>query len=203
MDTYVYEYGSGLYVNLTNRCNNNCAFCLRHTNQGVGSHRLWLEHEPTAEQVIEKMQDLSAYEEVVFCGFGEPTLAWETLKQIAAYVKQQGKPVRVNTNGLGNLANGRDITPEAEGLVDTFSISLNAATPEAYQELCHSQYGLQALSALLEFAKLASRCVPHVVFTVVDSIGPEEIEKSRELAQRCGAKLRVRAYVENWEESAD
>ena len=56
MDTYVYEYGSGLYVNLTNRCNNNCAFCLRHTNQGVGSHRLWLEHEPTAEQVIEKMQ---------------------------------------------------------------------------------------------------------------------------------------------------
>ena len=141
MDTYVYEYGSGLYVNLTNRCNNNCAFCLRHTNQGVGSHRLWLEHEPTAEQVIEKMQDLSAYEEVVFCGFGEPTLAWETLKQIAAYVKQQGKPVRVNTNGLGNLANGRDITPEAEGLVDTFSISLNAATPEAYQELCHSQYG--------------------------------------------------------------
>ena len=113
MDTYVYEYGSGLYVNLTNRCNNNCAFCLRHTNQGVGSHRLWLEHEPTAEQVIEKMQDLSAYEEVVFCGFGEPTLAWETLKQIAAYVKQQGKPVRVNTNGLGNLANGRDITPEA------------------------------------------------------------------------------------------
>ena len=203
MDTYVYEYGSGLYVNLTNRCNNNCAFCLRHTNQGVGSHRLWLEQEPTAEQVIEKMQDLSAYEEVVFCGFGEPTLAWETLKQIAAYVKQQGKPVRVNTNGLGNLANGRDITPEAEGLVDTFSISLNAATPEAYQELCHIQYGLQALPALLEFAKLASRCVPHVVFTVVDSIGPEEIEKSRELAQRCGAKLRVRAYVENWEESAD
>ena len=135
MDTYVYEYGSGLYVNLTNRCNNNCAFCLRHTNQGVGRHRLWLEHEPTAEQVIEKMQNLSAYEEVVFCGFGEPTLAWETLKQVAAYVKRQGKPVRVNTNGLGNLANGRDITPEAKGLVDTFSISLNASTPEAYQEL--------------------------------------------------------------------
>ncbi len=133
MDTYVYEYGSGLYVNLTNRCNNNCAFCLRHTNQGVGRHRLWLEHEPTAEQVIEKMQNLSAYEEVVFCGFGEPTLAWETLKQVAAYVKRQGKPVRVNTNGLGNLANGRDITPEAKGLVDTFSISLNASTPEAIQ----------------------------------------------------------------------
>lgn len=74
MDTYVYEYGSGLYVNLTNRCNNNCAFCLRHTNQGVGSHRLWLEHEPTAEQVIEKMQDLSAYERS--CSVALESLPW-------------------------------------------------------------------------------------------------------------------------------
>ena len=110
MDTYVYEYGSGLYVNLTNRCNNNCAFCLRHTNQGVGRHRLWLEHEPTAEQVIEKMQNLSAYEEVVFCGFGEPTLAWETLKQVAAYVKRQGKPVRVNKMYIRDRRMGAEVS---------------------------------------------------------------------------------------------
>lgn len=199
MDTYVYEYGKGLYVNLTNRCNNNCAFCLRHTNQGVGKHRLWLENEPAADAVIERMQDLSAYEEVVFCGFGEPTLAWETLKPVARHVKALGKPVRVNTNGLGNLANGRDITPEAEGLVDTFSISLNASTPEAYQAVCHSQYGLDALPALLDFAKKAAEHVPHVVFTVVDSIGAEEIEKARALAERCGANLRVRPYEKDWE----
>lgn len=199
MDTYVYEYGKGLYVNLTNRCNNNCTFCLRHTNQGVGKHRLWLEAEPTAQQVIDCMTDLTPYEEVVFCGFGEPTLAWETLKEVAAFVKSKGKPVRVNTNGLGNLANGRDITPEAKGLVDTFSISLNAATPEAYQQVCHSQYGLEALPALLDFAKKAALYVPHVVFTVVDTIGEAEIEKARALAQSCGANLRVREYEENWE----
>ena len=103
MDTYVYEYGSGLYINLTNRCNNNCAFCLRHTNQGVGRHRLWLEHEPTAEQVIEKMQNLSAYEEVVFCGFGEPTLAWETLKPVSYthldVYKRQGDAVGPGSHG--------------------------------------------------------------------------------------------------------
>lgn len=200
MDTYVYEYGDGLYVNLTNRCNNNCTFCLRHTNQGVGGHRLWLETEPTADQVIAEMKDLSPFQEVVFCGFGEPTLAWDTLKEVARYVKSQGKPVRVNTNGLGNLANGRDITPEAEGLVDTFSISLNESTAEAYQQLCHSEYGLEAFPALLEFAKQAAKHVPQVVFTVVDSIGEEEIEKARKLAEKCGAKLRVRPYVENWED---
>ena len=136
---------------------------------------------------------------MVFCGFGEPTLAWETLKEVAAFVKGKGKPVRVNTNGLGNLANGRDITPEAKGLVDTFSISLNAATPEAYQQVCHSQYGLEALPALLDFAKKAALYVPHVVFTVVDTIGEAEIEKARALAQSCGANLRVREYEENWE----
>lgn len=199
MDNYVYEYGNGLYVNLTNRCNNNCAFCLRHTNQGVGKHRLWLEKEPSADEVIALMRDLSGYDEVVFCGFGEPTLAWETLKSVAKHVKAQGKPVRVNTNGLGSLANGRDITPEAEGLVDTFSISLNASTPEAYQAVCHSAYGLKALPALLDFAQKAAEHVPQVVFTVVDSIGPEEIEASKKLAERCGASLRVRPYEKDWE----
>lgn len=149
-ETIVYPVHNGLYVNLTNRCSCACTFCIRQTATGVGKNGegadnvLWLEHEPSFEEVMAAFdeQDMNAYEEVVFCGFGEPTCAFETLKQVAAEVKRRyDMPVRVNTNGQGSLINGRDIAPEFKGVVDTVSISLNTPNADEYHELVRSQFG--------------------------------------------------------------
>ena len=94
-ETIVYPVHNGLYVNLTNRCSCACTFCIRQTATGVGKsgegadNVLWLEHEPSFEEVMEAFdkQDMSAYKEVVFCGFGEPSCAFEILIQVAAEVK--------------------------------------------------------------------------------------------------------------------
>ena len=140
--TILYEVHNGLYVNLTNRCSCACTFCVRQTDDSVGkSDTLWLEHEPTFEEVMAAFDDfdMSKYEELVFCGFGEPTEAFDTLKRVAAEAKRRWNiPVRVNTNGQGSLINERDIAPEFEGIVDTVSISLNTPNAEEYLKLTRS-----------------------------------------------------------------
>ncbi len=149
--TLLYEVYDGLYVNLTNRCSCRCTFCLRSQGESVcGSDSLWLEREPTFEEVRDEFAkfDMSRYDEVVFCGFGEPTEAWEVLKRVAAYVKEAfGLPVRVNTNGQGSLICGRDIAPEFAGLVDAVSISLNTPNPARYAGLTRSRLGAAAFPA--------------------------------------------------------
>lgn len=47
--TITYEYEDALYVNLTNKCNCNCEFCLRHGRKEGSIYTedsLWLEREP-------------------------------------------------------------------------------------------------------------------------------------------------------------
>ena len=106
--------------------------------------------------------------------------------------------IRVNTNGLSDLINGRKTAPEFDGLVDIISISLNAATPEKYQEICHSQFGLEAFPAILSFTRQVSVYVPQVVLSVVDKDMPQrEIAECERLAKQNGALFRVRAYIEN------
>lgn len=195
-NTYAYAYGENLYINLTNKCPNDCEFCIRREGEGIGGHKLWLEREPTAQQVIQQMGDLTPYQEVVFCGFGEPMVRLRTLLEVAAYAKAQGKHTRINTNGLANLIHGEDVTPQLRGLIDTISISLNASDAKAYDAVCHSAYGLRAFPALLEFAKRVRQYVPHVQFSVVDTIGAAEIQRSQALADACGVQLRVRAWIE-------
>ena len=144
-ETIVYPVHNGLYVNLTNRCSCACTFCIRQTADGVGQdgeggeNDLWLDHEPSFEEVMAAFdeQDMSRYEEVVFCGYGEPTCAFDMLKRVAAEVKRRyNLPVRVNTNGQGSLICGRDIAPEFEGIVDTVSISLNTPMPTSTPPSC-------------------------------------------------------------------
>ena len=129
----LYPIGDKLYVNLTNRCSCDCTFCLRNAADGAhGSDTLWLVREPSFEEVMAAFDDYAMEDvtEVVFCGYGEPTCAFDRLVAVARAVKERwGKPVRVNTNGQGSLICGRDIAPELEGVVDALSISLN--TPDA------------------------------------------------------------------------
>lgn len=195
-DIFVYDMGKSLYINLTNRCQNDCEFCIRRNNNGVGGHYLWIKKEPSAQEVIAQLGVISDYTEIVFCGFGEPLLRLDVLKEIAAYVKEIGKQVRVNTNGQANLFYGCDITPQLEGLVDTISISLNATNAYDYDRICHPQFGEQAFEGLQEFARCASEYVPEIVFTIFDSMSDEDIEACRQIAEGAGGTLRIRHFIE-------
>lgn len=203
--TVVYPVYNGLYVNLTNRCSCACTFCIRQTASGVGldgnggRNNLWLDHEPSFEEVMAAIeaQDMSRYQELVFCGYGEPTCAFDVLKRVAAEFKRLYQlPVRVNTNGQGSLINGRSIAPEFEGIVDTVSISLNTSSPERYRELVRSRFGEQAFPAMLEFAREVRRYVPNVVMsTVSTTITPEDEARCQQLCDELGVRYRIRTYA--------
>ncbi|MBU5625727.1 TatD family nuclease-associated radical SAM protein [Oscillibacter sp. MSJ-2] len=202
--TITYEYEGALYVNLTNRCDCACVFCLRHNgNDGsIYADDLWLEHEPSREEALESFftwGDLTKYREIVFCGFGEPSyrmddICW-LIDQLRAKVPGL-PPTRINTNGHANLINGRDVTPDLHGRMDTVSISLNGADEEEYLAVTRPQSGKAGWDAMLDFTRKAAAQVPHVVMTIVDKDKtPEDIIKCRALAESLGATLRVRAYI--------
>ncbi len=195
----LYKVHHNLYVNLTNRCPCACEFCLRQSMDRVGeSDSLWLEREPTAQEVIAAFSkfDLSSYDEVVFCGFGEPVEALPVLLEVAAYGKENfTNPVRLNTNGLGNLIWERDITPELDGLIDIVSISLNTPNAKRYLELTHSRFGEGSFDALLDFARRCTQHVPQVVMSTVETtITREEEEECRKICAAIGAAYRIRPW---------
>jgi len=194
----VYELGGKLYVNLTNKCPCNCAFCVRNNADGIGSaDSLWLEREPSAEEVVAAFEeyDLNKYAEAVFCGYGEPTSALDVLLTTVKWLKSRNFKTRLNTNGLSDLINGKDTAPLFAGLIDTVSISLNAANKQEYAALCRPIFGEGAFDAMLGFARNCTKRVPNVVFTVVDVIGEKKISECRELADKLGIPLRVRAAI--------
>lgn len=198
--TITYEVGNALYVNMTNRCSNRCEFCIRNNGDGAyGSDPLWLEREPTVEEVVADIEarDLTKYTELVFCGYGEPTERLEDLIKVATAVKaKHAIPIRVNTNGHSSLLHGRDTAPMYQGVIDTVSISLNAPNAEEYERICHSKFKLDAFPGLLDFADKVKHYVPNVILTVVDvSLTPEEIEECKRIAASVGVPLRVRKYI--------
>lgn len=195
----LYEVHDNLYVNLTNRCSCACTFCLRQDRDQVGkSGSLWLDHEPTADEVIREFSKFRRedYTEVVFCGFGEPTEAFDVLKEVAAFVKKEWNcPIRINTNGQGSLINGRDIAPELSGLIDTVSISLNNPDPEKYQEIVRSRFGEKGYEGMLSFAKECKKYVPRVVMTTVDTtITKAEEAQCRKICEELGVTYRIREW---------
>lgn len=194
-NTFTYKIGDSLYINLTNRCTNDCVFCVRREHNGVEGYDLRLTREPTAEEVIGEMGFPKKYKEIVFCGFGEPSLRIDELKAIARYVKKCGGRTRLNTNGHGSFFHGRDIEDELAGLIDTVSISLNASTAEKYTEVCRSGYGAAAFYAMLEFAKKCVEKRIHTVLSVVDTLDKEEIAECAQIAKNLGAEFRVREMI--------
>ncbi len=195
----LYKVHHNLYVNLTNKCPCACTFCLRQAKDHVGeSGSLWLEREPSAKEIKAEFSkfNLDDYDEVVFCGFGEPTEALDVLLEVAAFVKAKyNKKIRINTNGLGNLVNGKNIAPLFQGLIDTVSISLNTPNAERYHELVRSKFGDQSFGAMLEFAKSCVAYVPTVVMTTVGTtISKEEEEECKRICDSIGARYRIRPW---------
>ena len=194
----LYDYASGLYANLTNRCPCRCEFCIRTMVDSLGdADSLWLKREPTVDDVKEllKQWDLSRYTELVFCGYGEPMERLDDVLALCRYIKETTNlKTRINTNGLSDLLHGRETAAELEGLVDAISISLNAADAEKYDALCHPKFGLESWPAILKFTENAKQYVPDVTMSVVGgTISQEDVEICRQIAEeQLGVKFRVR-----------
>lgn len=201
-NTYAYSYGGNIYVNLTNRCCNNCSFCLRNSGDGVGGSVLWLEREPSADEAVAAASALKAKlpkaEEVVFCGYGEPTYKVNEIVSVANWAHRAGLKTRLNTNGLGNLINKCDIVPSLKGVVDVVSVSLNEPTAEKYDAVCRSAFGLKAFDEMKNFAKKCAAAGIDTVMSVVDVIGADAVKECERIAKECGAGLRVRRYEAKW-----
>lgn len=192
----LYDYGRGLYANITNRCPCRCEFCIRTMTDSLGSaDSLWLKREPSACEVIDMLGhwDLAQYDELVFCGYGEPMVRLEELLTIARYVKENTHlQVRINTNGLSDLIHGRETAADLSGLVDAISVSLNQCDAAKYIALCHPEFGEKSFDGILHFTKVVQKYVPRVAMSVVNVIPEEDILACREIAADLGVTLRVR-----------
>lgn len=196
--TFVYNVHGNLYINLTNRCPCNCTFCIRHNGDSAyGSDSLWLEREPTNEEVLAEFDKYSPdeFDEIVFCGYGEPMEREEDVVSIGKELKKRypHKIIRLNTNGLSDKIHGRPTAAMLEGAVDIVSISLNSGNEKDYNAVTRPKWE-DSFSALLSFAQDCKKYVPQVMFTVVDVISEREIEESKEISERLGIPLRIRKY---------
>lgn len=193
--TIAYKIRNSLYLNITNRCSNACTFCAKFEDFTVKGHRLMLHHEPTAEEVLRAVDTMSGFTEVVFCGYGEPLIRLDLVRDVAAELKRRGHHVRVNTDGQANLVHKRNILPELSGLVDTVSVSLNTADARQYQDLCRTPFGEAGFKEVCNFIREAPTYIPTVVATAVTVPGVD-IAAVKSLAAELGVMFREREYAE-------
>ena len=195
-----YTIKNSLYLNMTNHCTNRCAFCVRETAPDAYPN-LWLEAEPTLQDV---MADLSSYnslnrfDEIVFCGYGEPTCRLYDMLEICRRLREvTATPIRVNTNGHASLILKENTPPLFQGLVDCVSISLNAADSDTYMRLCRPHFGEEAFAGVLKFAREVVHYVPKVILTAVRGTVPDEdLDRCAVIAREIGAGFRVRDLIE-------
>lgn len=197
MASIVYDYFGGLYINLTNKCPNACRFCIRNFTDSLGdADSLVLDKDPSVEEVKAELRqwDVSRYDEVVFCGYGEPTERLKDLLELAAFIKASwGKPVRINTNGLADLIWGEETAPWLKGKIDMVSISLNEADRDKYYALCMPRFGRESYDAILKYIQDVKQYVPQVTVSVVSSaISRESLDKCRAKAAELGVEFKMR-----------
>lgn len=200
-NTLVYLLDGKIYINLTNRCTNDCIFCLRKDKDDVKGQELWLDDEnSTAEDVIKQFSSFQPTKEVIFCGYGEPLLKFEVLKQVAKHIKIQYPDIkiRVNTNGHANFIYQKNIVPELKGLIDEFSVSLNAATKKEYNELSQPKFD-EAYEEMKKFIKACADEKISVVASVVEGYKGRHLDLTicENIAKDLGAKFRVREWIPN------
>jgi len=189
-----YEIRDSLYLNITNRCTNECDFCVRSFSDFVKGHNLKLAKEPSVKQILSDIEKMEKYDKIVFCGYGEPTLRLDVIKEVAKALKQKSKKVRLVTNGHGNLINKRSIAGELKGLVDKVSVSLNVDTKEKYNKVCKSQFGENTFEEVKRFIKECKSAGLEVEVTCLD-IPETDVEKCRTIAEKeLGTSFRLRRH---------
>jgi TatD DNase family protein len=189
-----YAIRDSLYLNITNRCTNHCTFCAKFKSYTVKGHYLRLREEPSFADILRAVgPGPEKYDEIVFCGFGEPLLRLDLVRQAGLHFKKRGLKVRIDTDGLANLVHRRNVLPELM-FVDVISVSLNAHDSETYQRLVKTPFGDAAFPAIVYFLKEAKKFIPKVIATVVNVPGLD-VEACRRLAEDdIGVSFRVREY---------
>ena len=197
MADILYTYYNEVYANITNKCNCSCIFCIRNEADAIGNaDELWHKKEPSLEDIKKAIDefDFTGYNELVYCGYGEPTCALDNLIKSAEYLKSKHNiKVRVNTNGLGNIYHKRDIIPELAKVVDSLSISLNAPDSALYEKVTRPSHE-NAFEGLIAFIKEAKEYIPEVKVSIVDVLSEEDTRRCFELCDKLGVNLRVRGY---------
>lgn len=203
-DNLAYLLDGKIYINLTNKCTNECIFCIRTIKDDVCGKNLWLKDDNvTADAVINQLKKLiNGEKEVIFCGYGEPTLKLEVLKEVAAFVKDnyEGVRVRLNTNGHANVVYKRNILPELKGLIDEISVSLNASDEDLYKEISQPNLVcINPLSEVMDFIKKSTETGIPTVASVVSGYKDYKIdlEECEKISSNLGAKFRVREWLDN------
>jgi len=200
----VYLLDRKIYINLTNKCTNECVFCIRTLKDDVCGANLWLKNDNvTADEVIKQLKSLKQNEkEIVFCGYGEPTLKLDVLKEVAKFIKDNYKNVkiRLNTNGHANFIYKRNIIPELVGLIDEISVSLNAPSEELYKEL--TQPNLACENVLAEVKDFIRKSVETGIETTASVVSGYKdydinVKECEKIALESGAKFRVREWLES------
>ncbi|MEJ2619854.1 MAG: TatD family nuclease-associated radical SAM protein [Candidatus Thiodiazotropha sp.] len=187
-----YQIRNNLYLSITDRCTLECAFCPKtRGDMSVQGYDLTIHHRPSAEEIIQSIDDVIKYDEIVFCGYGEPTLRLNVLLEVARYVKAQGGKVRVNTDGLSNLVHKHDTLPEMAECVDAISVSLNAQNSEIYDRHCCPNLP-GSYQAMLAFLSRATEYIPDVTATAIDGLEGVDIEACEGIARQLKVKFRRR-----------
>jgi TatD DNase family protein len=189
-----YMIGRSLYLNLTSRCTNNCYFCPRNSGFHVAGHNLRLNREPDEKELLNAIAKYLDYDEIVFCGIGEPTLRFEMMLSLAAKLRSKKLPIRLNTNGQGSLIAKIDLAAKLRGLIDSVSISLNAQDEATYHKICRPQFGAKVYLEILKFAR---RCKEEGIRTAFSIVPLPEIDIAacQKIADQMNIPLRIRIHV--------
>jgi TatD DNase family protein len=198
-----YRYGDGLYINLTSRCPTACKFCIKFSWEYMyRGFNLKLPGEPSVQEIVDFAGDVSRDKEVVFCGYGESTYRLKEMRELTRIFRSKGVPrVRLNTIGLGNLINGRSISPELAEFLDAVSISLNTADPKQYVEINRPlpEFREKAFASAQEFIRECAAHIPETYVTAVEMPGID-VDAVRRLTESLGAKFRLRPHLDDYEE---
>jgi len=214
------EHPETVYINLTNGCTNSCIFCLRNQKDDVCGAEMWHDDEYKFEDIVEQFEKFvspstgltphpnplpkereSMVKSVVFCGYGEPFLRKAMMKEFCKYLRANYPEIkiRVNTNGHANAIYKTNVAEEFKGLIDSVSVSLNAANENDYDEICKPKIK----NAYEEVKKFIKACVDAgmevsaSIVTGFDKIHHIDADECEKIAASLGAKFRNREFIEN------
>ena len=197
----IYKIRNTAYVNVTRGCTSACVFCPRTRESGlaVKGHNLAVSHEPTVEETKTALEVFRGdCDEICFCGFGEPLLRLDFVIAVASYCKERfrGIPIRIDTNGHGNLIHKRNILPELAGMIDRMSISLNAPDAESYRKIVQPEFEGDVFEEVKAFIREAKKHIPLITVTCLNYPGIDT-EKVRHIAEEeLSVQFRLRIYDE-------